>query len=181
MSKAREIAEERFAKGEISAQELHDIVSRLSSAAPTPAPAPVMAPAPAATGGGVESFFKFIGSLALYAAGGAIAYIVIVNVFGGSGIKGLETANILDYGNKVTFDISNTSKKSGDVLAYIQRGESSERCMHVFEMRPGTIKDLTLPCDTGSSGAETVLYVKWADAGGSQGLLNLADRIKVDW
>ena len=80
-------------------------------------------------------------------------------------------------------DSSNSTQKTGDVLAYIIEGEGgAARCVQVFEMRPGSLRNYNLPCKTNTVGKnETMLHVKWADAVQLEGLRKLALRKKVDW
>ena len=87
MSKAREIAEERFARGEISEKELQSILNRLKDSenqirTSVPAPAPAKK-----SGGGISGVFKLIGT-------GLFIFFGVGFLLQQNSVGGLETANI---------------------------------------------------------------------------------------
>ena len=178
MSKAREIAEERFARGEISEEELRRIISRLDeNPAPQYSAAPVhAAPAPAPQN---KSALLTIAKWVLILLGLLFAVVVYLNV---KGTDGLEIANITLYPNEISLDIANSGSKKGDIIVYAQNGENgTKRCPHIFEMRKGTITKLTFPCSTAQTNEQVFVYGAWADSLAVEGLRNLASRIELDW
>ena len=94
---------------------------------------------------------------------------------------GLQKANIIDNGKEITFSISNSSDKTGDVLFYARKGDNGTKtCVHIFEMRPGSIKRMSVPCRMPSGGGATVVNITWADTRNA-GLIALASRLHVNW
>lgn len=168
MPSAREIAEERFAKGEISETEFNSIVSKLAQS-----PSPPQ---------------NSIGDTIMQYVGGAIAIGVAIFFFSGSesnSASDIKKTNILNHDNKITLDISNSGSKTGDVIIYARTlngtEEGPDRCIHIFKMQPGTIERLTIPCPRVSGSGKYAVYHGWADSEASSGLVPLAERINVNW
>ena len=177
MSKARELAEERFAKGEISAEELKSIISQLNeTAAPVHAAAPA-APAPAPAEPAKSNALLTVGKWML---GGLVVLMVIGYFIERNTIGGLGVANLTNHGTHISLDVSNTSSRRGNVIFYSVTGNSSKRCVHVFEMRPGTISDLSFPCEN-TSNEEVSAYIAWADSSEMKNLAPLAKKKNVTW
>jgi hypothetical protein len=199
MSKAREIVEERFARGEISEEEFKSIVGKLAASASgnrrpidrelpfeqgrylsTPSSLPISSKLPQSYQKDTEgmSVGLILGLVVscVFIVLGAIVYFAYEATAGG-----LETANLLNHGHKVTFDISNTGSKTGDVLVYAEESSGGgPRCIHLFEMRPGTVTNINVPCEIGT-GKEVIVHTRWADSGVDEGLVPLAKRLKIDW
>lgn len=171
MSKAREIAEERFAMGEITEAELKDILSKLPSTQTSSNNTKEK------KSGKVETFFKSIGL--------AVGVFLILSFLGSLGEDGdsdnFVTANLKHENGFISIDVTNSGSKSGDVLIWATTPEKiMESCLHVFRMKPGTIRGLSFRCDPPSGpGATFLTRMQWAD--NKKAKAQLAKRIKVNW
>ena len=163
MSKAREIAEERLAKGEISQDEFDNLIAKLGDV-------------PASGGGKPAGGAKKVGEYIFYIVGS----FFLLSLYLGRGTSGLESNNHLQYDNMMKFDIENTTSKSGDVLVFLKSEAGNRKCPHLFWLEPkSNINRVTVPCSGLGKKPHTIAY-GWASAQ-DKGLVGQAKRIHINW
>lgn len=174
MSKALEIASERYAKGEITKDEFDAITKSLKE---TEAES-VSTPSDSALNLDklkTESTSLFQNAWkGLQVFGGIIIVILIISYLNAPSSRGLTVGNIEGMASSVRLDIANNSNKSGDILIWIVK-DDIRMCDHVIEMRAKwRIRNLSVPCRTGP-GRFTVHSI-WAD--GDRDRVSIARRLE---
>lgn len=171
MSNAKEILDERFAKGEISEEEYDRFMAKLNDETPV-VPKETMASAPVTaqqSDAGSSGWWK-------WGIGAAILAFVVFQGAVGSSKKGLTTGNIVANGSQVSMKVSNSSKRSDDVVIRLKQNKI-EKCVYITRMKAGRTHNLRFRCPNLRAGKFTYMVV-WADSVAAQSLAKIAKRIK---
>lgn len=168
MSKAREIADTRLAKGEITVEEHREMIDRLSARADNNTRSPITSQALPETSQVVDHGAKTSkrsgdgkGSPIAYIVGGLIGLVVIAMLYaiGDSG-QGLSVGQ-LDYeSGVVSFLVANESDRSGDVVMHVEQGDINS-CHHITGIQPRTRHRIRFNCSV-NSGTYQVRVI-WSD------------------
>lgn len=161
MQAPREIADSRFARGEISAEEHAAILAQLGPPAlPNIPPSPLPPPLPTGVGksptaaSGVSNGWVWVG-------GGVAVGVIVLIAVGLSSVDGLNIGNLHAEGSGVSFKIANTSAKSGDVVLWIEQSGNT-MCERVTYVAARMSYDVKFACPSLQAGQYT-LHPQWAE------------------
>ncbi len=176
MSKAKEILEERFARGEINENEFSKLLETIERGG--------NAVEAEDDKSGKSNFYRVNNPVPVFAeeknfswwhvVAGVVGLIVLMSIFGANS-RGLNIGSIVRNGNNTSLKISNSSKKSGDILIWVEQN-GIETCEHVFHAEPSKVYSLTISCPNLGVGKYNV-WTKWAK---SNGKASVAKRIKIN-
>jgi len=177
VSKAREIAEERFAKGEIEENEYNRLCQLIEtpSSIPTREPPPVsQTPPPVPLRASPTQTSKTpVWGKVLIGCGGFITVLLVIVYF--SSAEGLAVGNLHANGTNVKFVLANNSTGSGDVVFWIEQGEF-KFCEHVATVSSNTNVNFSFTCPQLRPG-NLLVRVMWADF--NEDAASIARRIQV--
>jgi hypothetical protein len=168
---ALDILKQRLAKGEITEEQYDSLAAKIGRGAahPPPPPPPQVAPVyvsvaqPAAPAPAPEKkksrAWIWIVVIFILAIGGGVAWFLSdategLNVGNVGGTQGPRGAN-------VSFVLSNTSQKTGDVVFWVTIGER-EICHTVMRVGPNSRYNVVAPCPQIQPGEFTLQFF-WAD------------------
>ncbi len=165
---ARDILDQRLARGEIDEQEHERLLARLAKGQQAPEPAPpgestnteqATTAAPPSRAAIANNIFGIVSLLvlAIFAFVGAKAYYhrQVDGTFDIGSIQG-------SAGGGITYSISNRNQQSGDVLVYVTQ-QDLRLCEHIVRMNAGARLDVRFGCPQLRAG-RIQLVAAWASS-----------------
>ncbi len=160
MASARDIADERLARGDITAEEHSELLRRLDAAGRHPAP-------------GRSSIARSILKYGVRIGGGILLLGAVLVFYGWNMSKDIELGNVAAVGNYVTLRVANSGGREGDALVWLEQNDV-RMCEHVVRLTARRSYTVRLRCPTLRNGHFRI-RTQWASY--DPGMTAIATRI----
>lgn len=178
MSTAKDLLDQRLARGEISSQEYDDILGKIGRSphgSPPPLPSDIELPPPIPSTSSRPSPSKS-GENWFLKSGLAVLVFVLIFAF----IKYNRDDNTVTIGNvnaedrRVTFKISNLTQSDRDTLVWIEQNEI-EKCNKILNVKSNMVHDVSFYCQNLGVGKFRIMN---APASSDAKRASISERIK---
>jgi len=202
MPSARDIAEERFARGEISSDEFDSIIAKINDSGKKFARLDGFGKKSDNDSGKKsdndsgkksnqdaiqkyeppEKFHQILKWLGAFIGLMWFASLFYSKSDADDVQNSVTMSNLLVSGDVITFDLAYSGSRKGDLITYVNTSDGkSILCPHIFEMRAGSIKKLSINCPTNAGIEDGLIRWVWADTDTAKTLAPKAVRLPISW